>query len=200
MGTHVVNEQVAPWLDLCGGWFSTLSTASDTPEIKVSLEVADLLADRTDSQYRVSWHAGGCSFDLVRFDGGQQLQPSDPVSQLHVQCDRGREVPCPTPLKELGFHCSESDDPVLYDVSNSFAEAGNRLSWTLRFDGQLAKYAHAHRAGDVLKVGDAMTTIGVNSAPLIGPGRCEQSNDDPWQCSNQVTDWIPEGRNYVVGS
>src|SRR5688500_2423708 len=67
IGTNTLAEQVAPWLDLCGGWFETLSASEKTSEIKVTLEVADLLAERADSQYRVSWGAGGCAFNLVRF-------------------------------------------------------------------------------------------------------------------------------------
>jgi hypothetical protein len=200
VGTHVVSEQVAPWLDLCGGWFSTVSKAGDTPVIKVSLEVANLLAQRADSQYWVSWRAGGCGFAVQRLDGGTELAPGDAASRLIVNCDPGREVPCDTPFKELDFTCWETDDPLLFDVSNSYSENGNRLSWTLRFDGKLAAYAKHHADGALLRSPWAMTAVGVNSAPLIGPGRCEKQNDGPWRCSNQVSDWIPEGRDYVVGS
>jgi hypothetical protein len=201
VGTHMVDEQVAPWLDLCAGWFQTLSSsATGAPEIKITLEVADLAAERPRSQYWLSWSSGGCGFTVARLDGGDDLQPGDAVSRLSVQCAPARHVPCPTPLEELGFVCSEQDDPLVFDVSDTFAQSGNRLSWTLRFAGKLAPYAKHHADGAVLRTGDAMTAVGVDGAPLIGPGRCDKSNDDPWQCRNQVSDWIPEGRNYVVGS
>lgn len=198
VGSNTASEQMAPWLDLCRGWFE--SSSADVPEITVNLEVAGLAANRTDSQYWVSWATGGCGFTLTRFDGGTELQPGEASSRLAVQCDPGREVPCETPWKELEFHCYEWDDAELYDVSDTFSESGNRLSWTVRFDGQLATYAESHATGSVLEVNDARTAVGLNSAPVTGHGRCTRSNDDPWDCTNQVSDWIPEGRDYVVGS
>ena len=150
--------------------------------------MASLAEARADSQYWVSWTAGGCHFSVTRFDGGTQLQPGEAASRLAVQCDPGREVECPTPLKELDFHCYEWDDAVLHDVSSSFAESGDTLSWNLRFDGPLSAYADHHATGSVLKEPWALTAGGANSAPITGPGRCTRSGDDPWQCWNRVTD------------
>lgn len=199
VGPHLVDEQVPPWLDLCGGWFQTTS-AGTTPEIKVNLKVADLLAQRPDSQYWVDWHAGGCGFTVQRMDGGAELAPGDAVSRLLVQCKPAVEVECPPPLKQLGFFCFEIEDPLVFDVSDSYAQSGNQMSWTLRFDGALAPYAEHHRDGAVLSAPGAMTAIGLNSAPAIGPGKCTRSDGEPWSCQNHVTDWIPDGRDYVVGA
>ena len=199
VGLHAAQEQVLPWLDLCAGWFESES-ASGVPEITVNLEVADLAANRTDSQYWGSWTAGGCDFTVIRSDGGAQLAPSDAASILSVQCNTAREVPCETPWKELGFFCWEIDEPEQFDVSDTFSESGNTLSWTLRFEGDLAPYASAHSDGSVLTATSAMTAVGVNSVGIIGPNNCTRYGDEPWECSNQVSDWINEGRDYVVGS
>lgn len=163
--------------------------------------MADLLENRADSQYWVSWSSGGCSFTLQRMDGGAAIAPGDAVSRLVAQCEPGREVECPPPFKQLDFTCWQTDeDPVVIDVGDAYAQSGNRLSWTLQFDGDLAPYAAQHSAGAVLRRTDAMTSVGVNSAPLIGPGHCTSRDGTEWDCQNQVTDWIPEGRDYVVGS
>lgn len=197
VGTHVAQEQVPPWLDLCGGWFSSPAPG----ELKVTVEVADLLQSRSDSQYWVSWTAGGCSFTVQRMDGGAELAPGDAVSRLVAQCVPAREVECPPPFKQLGYTCWQSDkEPVIIDVSHGYEEAGNRLSWTLRFEDDLARYAPHHADGAVLTSRGAMTSVGVNSAPFTGPGYCTRESGAGWECQNQVTDWIPGGRDYVVGS
>ena len=196
VGTHVAQEQVAPWLDLCGAWFSSPSPGV----LKVTVEVADLLQSRADSQYWVSWSAGGCAFTVQQMDGGTDLTPGDQVSRLVTQCDPGHEVECPPPWKQLNYTCWETDEPpVVLDVSDTHSESGNRLSWTLPFDGDLAPYAAHHSLGAVLRSPGAMTSVGVNATPVIGPGYCTRGAGEEWSCQNQVTDWIPGGRDYVVG-
>ncbi|HVM28561.1 MAG TPA: hypothetical protein VM433_12950 [Mycobacteriales bacterium] len=201
LGAHTVDQQPLPWLDICGASFD-VTRDGGVPVLRVELEVAADLALRADSSYGVSWRSENCGFAVERHDGGDgglgSVAERRPVAQLAVSCEPNRAVPCdPEVLEDLGFFCVHIPPGQRFDVTEGYAEDGNRLSWTVRFDGRLAPWAPVHEPGAVLTRTSAITGANVAGSTL-GSWSCQAPGGGPWRCRNSVGDWVPEGRDHVV--
>jgi hypothetical protein len=200
VGAHSVDQQPLPWLDICAGWFD-VEILDEVPELTVTLQVASDLGTRTDGTWRMGWRSGECGFQLERHDHGggdvTDLGPK-PAVELLVRCEPARRVDCDPPqLEDLGFFCVHIPEDQRFDVTDGYAEDGDRLTWRVRFDGELADYAHLHEPGAVLTATSAQTATNISGA-MLSLNSCQRGADDPWRCRSQVGDWVPEGRDHVV--
>lgn len=164
LGAHTVDQQPLPWLDICGASFD-VTRDGGVPVLRVELEVAADLALRADSSYGVSWRSENCGFAVERHDGGDgglgSAAERRPVAQLAVSCEPNRAVPCdPEVLEDLGFFCVHIPPGQRFDVTEGYAEDGNRPSKRTVHDSRLPS-----------SPGPARSPARTSRARPSGPGR-----------------------------
>jgi hypothetical protein len=141
-----------PWLDICEGWFETLSAADveAVPEVRVSLQLASDVQPRTPAFYTVVWAVGDRVYQVARDD----LLGLDGEVWLHVVCEPFEGWDCAV----ADLLCEDPRDSVRVQLGDgAWTEDGDTVSWMLRFDGDLAAFADDHRHGTRLDVRTALT-------------------------------------------
>jgi hypothetical protein len=194
LGTENDRRVVPGWADICAGWFETLSAPDDTPELRLTLRMAEDLDGRLPAAYGVWFQAGGCAYTAWHVDEQVHL-PSE--SWLQVKCDPDEESEC-TLDEPVHVDCTRTGRSIgSPEVAVEFS--GTDISWTMRFDGALADQSDAYEHGDVLHVTGAVAGARAREYVVASYG-CSFGTDQPTRCQSIGGDLVLGGGEYVVGT
>ena len=184
---------VPGWADICAGWFETLSAVDETPQVRLTLRMAEDLDGRLPAVYGVWWQAGDCSYTAWHSDEQAHLPEA---SWVNVNCDPDAEPECT--LDDPALNCESTCQRVAGpDVDLQIS--GTDVSWTIRFDGALADHADAYRHGALLGVGGAVAGARAREYAVASYG-CSFGTNQPTRCRSIGGDLIFGGRSYTVGT
>ena len=167
--TGQVEEQsvgVRPgWADICAGWFEQLDSG-----LRVTATFAEAIPDDRLGLYRAGWRTGDCAYQLshdrgLGYYGTGGIFVSDlGRTGLRVRCGEPVESECKPPavgLPSVGT-CERYPNEQNFTLVDAVAVDGKSLSWTVRFDGELAALA------DELGAGTAITRPSLYAAAKVG--------------------------------
>ena len=179
-----------PWTDICTGVFETLPGGSG---LKVTATYAGDIPDDRIGVYAAQWRIGDCTYRISHEVGAGEYGSngvviSDPGGDwLRVRCGSSTTETC-----NVAATCVTWPGERHYPLTEAATIAGDTVTLTVRFTGDLAEVGDRHAAGTRL------TNLRVESSSKAGiwalyPGFCYGTT-----CGSVGGD-IGYGQGYTVG-